>query len=101
MACTNCRVNGNGGPSAPTRRGLLIPLAATAAALAIAFTSCSFEKRQERAAGQPTMNELMHRRADEQQRQSAEHKRKFEAALAMTDAEVAALEARLRLEATD
>ena len=68
---------------------------------AIAVSGCQRYDTQERAAGQPTMNELMHRRVTEQQKIDAEYTLRSDRARRLTAPEVAQLEAQVRAKPDD
>jgi TolA-binding protein len=70
-------------------------------AAAMALSGCQRYNTQERAAGQPTMNELMHRRVNEQQKMNAEYTLRLDRAKRLTAPEVAQLEAKLRTAPND
>src|SRR5919112_1052304 len=70
-------------------------------ALVGVLCGCQHYTTHERAAGQPTMNDLMHRRVNEQQKVAAEQTLLSDRAKRLTAEEAAQLEAQLRASPDD
>jgi len=62
----------------------------------VVFTACQLDRVEEAAPGQPTMNELMHRRADEGRQWQAKQDAIVKRAHALTPAEAQSLAAKLK-----
>lgn len=76
--------------------------AATVCAIAMfAFAACKLDRAEKPLAGQPTMNELMHRRADDSSNKVKQTTEFIAAAKAMTPDEVKALEAKVQTSPED
>ena len=65
------------------------------------FTACQLDHVEKPAPGQPTMNELMHRRADSNRQQQDKEKALMDRARALTPDEVQPLMAKLKEDADD
>jgi Zn-dependent protease with chaperone function len=86
-------LDGAASPALSRRRAVAAAYLCGAALLA--FSSCKLERAEKPLPGQPTMNQLMHRDAEERARRAAETKAALDAARALTPAEAKELEAKL------
>jgi hypothetical protein len=73
-------------------------MAAIIAVTAAALAACTLDHVRQRAQGQPTMNELMHRNVEEQRHRAANHNKFVEEAQQLTPAEVRALEDKVAID---
>ena len=79
----------------------IVCAAAFSTIAAVAFAACTLDHVSQRAPGQPTMNELMHRRADEQRRLQDKTRQFVDEAKQLTSAQVQALEEKLSIDPRD
>jgi hypothetical protein len=82
------------------RKKTMLAAALCTSALVV-FTACQIGRVEKRAVGQPTMNELMHRRADLNQQEQDKEKALMERARALTPEEAQALVGKLKENAED
>jgi hypothetical protein len=74
----------NAGTALPLPRGRAIAASALCAAAIALFAACRLDRAEQRAPGQPTMNELMHRRTDNSWEQAKKWQAQMERARAHT-----------------
>jgi hypothetical protein len=84
-----------GGFAPRISRRRMVLMAAITAVTAAAFAACTLDHVRQRAQGQPTMNELMHRNVEEQRHRAEYHNKFVEEARKLTPAEVQSLEDKL------
>jgi hypothetical protein len=90
-----------GVPAEPLTRKRAVLAAAASAVILVASTSCTLDRTEERAAGEPTMNELMHRRTEKNRDQQARSQAVSEEVEAMTPAQAQAIESGLKAKPDD
>ncbi len=90
-----------GRPTAAITRSRAALISTATAAILIASTACTLDRSEQRAAGEPTMNELMHRRADQNREQQAREEAMKAEVKAMTPQQAQALEDRLKANPDD
>jgi hypothetical protein len=91
----------NGLAELPLPRGRAIAASALCAAAIALFAACRLDRAEQRAPGQPTMNELMHRRVDNGREQAKKWQDQMERARALTPEDARRLAAKLKTSPED